>query len=367
MPSGSSARSRVKLDRSQQIPAPAVVGVGIPVRHHHRRAVVGEHACKGTEGGARIGLHAVPQQDGGLRRVAVDIGETSRGILHCPHRTSMPGWPYRGRVVRMRDTDACPGALQVHQAADGALARIRLPGGMITAAQLAALAGVSSRVRLGDAGADRARQRAGARDHRRDGGRPRRSPPPGCCRRRRTSGSATSSRRRCPAGSAGIVDVRPWVAELDAAICAEPALVELGGRFWFSLDDGRADVSGLGADVGVHAFDDGCALLLAGRDTGVRLAPATWSTTLVGVATRFLRDAWKSLADKRIGRHSRACCPAPNSVTRRFPRSPGRRWAGSPVGWLGQTTAASRWAPRCRWGCCPHASRSTWRRSRPRW
>ncbi|BCR49300.1 hypothetical protein VNDN101_21350 [Mycobacterium tuberculosis] len=43
-----------------------------------------------------------------------------------------------------RDADACPGALRPHQAADGALARIRLPGGMITAAQLATLASVAS-------------------------------------------------------------------------------------------------------------------------------------------------------------------------------------------------------------------------------
>lgn len=82
----------------------------------------------------------------------------------------------------------------------------------------------------------------------------------------------------------GNADVRPWVGELDAAICAEPRLVELGGRFWFSLDDGSADVSGLGADVGVHVFEEGCALLLMGRDTGIRLAAHDVIKTLVAVA-----------------------------------------------------------------------------------
>ncbi len=47
-------------------------------------------------------------------------------------------------MARTRDTDACPGALQMHQAADGALARIRLPGGMISAGQLTALAEASA-------------------------------------------------------------------------------------------------------------------------------------------------------------------------------------------------------------------------------
>ena len=38
-----------------------------------------------------------------------------------------------------------PGAVQVHQATNGALVRVRLPGGMLTAAQLATLATASSR------------------------------------------------------------------------------------------------------------------------------------------------------------------------------------------------------------------------------
>ncbi|MCH7813627.1 MAG: VCBS repeat-containing protein, partial [Planctomycetes bacterium] len=57
------------------------------------------------------------------------------------------------------------------------------------------------------------------------------------------------------------------------------------GTGFADLDnDGRADVSGLGADVGVHVLDDGVALLLAGRDTGVRLSADDVVATLVGIA-----------------------------------------------------------------------------------
>jgi precorrin-3B synthase len=86
------------------------------------------------------------------------------------------------------------------------------------------------------------------------------------------------------------------VGALDAAIRAEPRLVELGGRFWFSIDDGRADVSGLGSDVGVHVCEDGYALLLMGRDTGLRMAADDVVATLIGVAVRFTEvreKAWR--------------------------------------------------------------------------
>jgi precorrin-3B synthase len=206
-------------------------------------------------------------------------------------------------MVRARNTDACPGALQVHQAADGPLVRVRLPGGVITAAQLATLSGVSSEFGSGtlELTARGNVQLRGIADVTAVAEAIASSgllPSPTHERIRNIVASPLSGR------AGGRADVRDWVSELDAAICAEPRLAELGGRFWFSLDDGRADVSGLGADVGVHALDDGVALLLAGRDTGVRLAAGDVARALVALAERFIEvrgKAWRvsELADIR--------------------------------------------------------------------
>jgi precorrin-3B synthase len=86
----------------------------------------------------------------------------------------------------------------------------------------------------------------------------------------------------------GVADVRAWVTDLDAAIQTEPVLAQLPERFLFSVDDGRDDVSGLGADVGVHVVDDHAALVLAGRDTGVRLTAREVVDTLIAVAVQFV-------------------------------------------------------------------------------
>ena len=115
-------------------------------------------------------------------------------------------------MPRARDSDACPGALQVHQAADGALVRVRLPGGMMTAAQLSTLARVATEFGSGtlELTARGNVQLRGIADSPRL---PKPSPPPGCCRRRRMSGRATSSPRRCPAGPADAPTCgRGWVS-----------------------------------------------------------------------------------------------------------------------------------------------------------
>ena len=197
---------------------------------------------------------------------------------------------------RTRDEDACPGALTVHQAADGALARVRLPGGMITAAQLEALAetalefgagtleltgrgnvqlrGITDTAAVADAVAA-----AGL------------LPSPSHETVRNIVASPLSGR------VGGAADIRPWVRALDRAIQDAPELAGLPGRFLFSIDDGTGDVSGLAADAGVHVLDDGVALLLAGRDTGVRLGHDDVVPALISVARRFTEvrgNAWRT-------------------------------------------------------------------------
>jgi precorrin-3B synthase len=199
------------------------------------------------------------------------------------------------RVSRARDADACPGALQLHRAADGALARIRLPGGMLTAGQLAALAWASDRfgsgvLELTSRGNVQIRAV---------------TDPAAVAAAVASAGllpSATHERVRNIVASplsgraGGCGDVCGWVSDLDAGIRARPRLADLPGRFWFGIDDGRGDVSGLGTDVGVHLLDDSVALVMAGRDTGVRLDIGDAVDTLVELAERFVEvreKAWR--------------------------------------------------------------------------
>lgn len=189
-------------------------------------------------------------------------------------------------MARTRDQDACPGALQVHQAADGALARVRLPGGMITAQQLETLAlaatqWASPAMELTSRGNVQIRAVTDTT---------------AVTEALSASGllpSATHERVRNIVASplSGRVgpdaDIRAVVTDLDHAIQGQPELAGLPGRFLFGIDDGRGDISGLAADAGIQIIGDAAALLLAGRDTGVRVSPGDAVSALVTVAARF--------------------------------------------------------------------------------
>jgi precorrin-3B synthase len=154
--------------------------------------------------------------------------------------------------------DACPGALRLHDAADGALARVRLPGGRIAAGQLAALAALAAR--FGDGNLElTSRGNAQLRGLSADAAEP--------------LAAALSAAGLLPSRTHELVRnivASPLadlpVRELDAALRADPGLAALPGRFLFALDGGSGDTLALRADL--TALPDG-EILLAGHRCGL--------------------------------------------------------------------------------------------------
>ncbi|MFZ3493829.1 precorrin-3B synthase [Streptomyces sp. 5.8] len=162
--------------------------------------------------------------------------------------------------------DACPGALRLHAADDGYLARVRIPGGLLTGRQASVLALAADR--FGDGhleltsrgnvqlrglaegcGAVLAELLDGAGL----------LPAPGHERIRNIVATPLS----------GILSperphVTPWVGELDRLLCASTRAAALSGRFLFAIDDGRGDVAALDPDVTVLGGPRGRALVRLG-------------------------------------------------------------------------------------------------------
>ncbi len=177
----------------------------------------------------------------------------------------------------------------MHRAADGGLARVRVPGGRLSAAQLVAVADaavdlgngtldLTSRANLQVRGlAEGAEIELGTR-----------------LAEVGLLPSPTHEKVRnimsSPFGGPGLA------AELDHALCARPALASLPGRFLFALDDGRGDVAWLGADVTALPVGGRVAVLLGGVDYGVRVAMVDVVETLLACAEAFLDarvDQWR--------------------------------------------------------------------------
>ncbi|WP_067525246.1 precorrin-3B synthase [Nocardia uniformis] len=237
------------------------------------------------------------------------------------------------------DSDSCPGVLRLHEAADGPLARIRVPGGHLRPSQLLTLAEAARD--LGD-GTIELTSRANAQLRQvRDAVE--------LESRLEAAGllpSATHERVRNIIASplsgrvGGWTDAHGLVPALDAGLRADPRLAELPGRVLFTVDDGRGDVSGLGADIGLHAIDDSdYALLLGGSDSGLRV-PADRAIELVlSAAHGFLdlRDGqWRlheipngptALADRLLVDH-------PDLATAEVMELAARH--NIPIGWLNQ-------------------------------
>ncbi|MCT9092755.1 cobalamin biosynthesis protein CobG [Streptomyces sp. ASQP_92] len=148
-------------------------------------------------------------------------------------------------------SDACPGALRLHSADDGRLARLRLPGGILTNRQVEALAVAAERYGDGHLTIT-SRGNAELRGIGESCG-------TGLAELLRHTHLLPSERheriRNIVASPLAGLDglghgtLLPRLRALDALLCAEEWTAALSGRFLFALDDGRGDVAGLGADV----------------------------------------------------------------------------------------------------------------------
>ncbi|WP_247746940.1 precorrin-3B synthase [Streptomyces oryzae] len=164
--------------------------------------------------------------------------------------------------------DACPGALRLHQADDGGLARIRVPGGVLQAAQAAALGEAAQRLGDGDLHLT-SRGNLQLRGLAEDSGVRLAQlldgagllPSPAHERVRNIVASPLSG-----LDGHGHLDIRDRLAELDRRLCGSEEASELSGRFLFAVDDGRGDVAALGADVTLVAVREGGTLLRVGAD-----------------------------------------------------------------------------------------------------
>ncbi|MFJ5887570.1 cobalamin biosynthesis protein CobG [Streptomyces californicus] len=187
--------------------------------------------------------------------------------------------------------DACPGTLRLHRADDGALARVRVPGGVLSADRAEALLAAADRfgdgelhltsrgnVQLRGLGAEcgggLAELLAGA------------GLLPSAAHERARNIVASPL-----AGLDGSPALGERLAELDALVCASAAAASLSGRFLFALDDGRGDVDALGADVTLIADGDASLLRIGPGDEVFRIPAAEGPRAALRAAEAFLRAA----------------------------------------------------------------------------
>jgi precorrin-3B synthase len=153
---------------------------------------------------------------------------------------------------------------------DGGLARVRLPGGRLTAAQLDVVATAAEELGTG------VLELTGRTNLQVRGLRP--NGEHELADRLRRVGLLPSDahdrvRNIVASPLTGLISTRPDVSsvvtEIDDGLLADPSLALLPGRFLFAVDDGAGDVLALAADITLIADGDGYTLALGDVPVGV--------------------------------------------------------------------------------------------------
>lgn len=193
-------------------------------------------------------------------------------------------------TVRTR-RDRCPGVLRPWPAGDGLLVRLRLVGGRLPLAALGALLDVAER--YGDG-----RVRVTARANLQLRGLPGHDgvlPDAVVADLEETGLIPSRSHERVrnimasPATgiAGGRCDLRPVSESLDRALCGEPRLSRLPGRFLFVLDDGRGDLVERTCDLGLVGLDASTVQLRVGATWGEVIPVGDAARAMVALAVRF--------------------------------------------------------------------------------
>jgi precorrin-3B synthase len=200
--------------------------------------------------------------------------------------------PVSERPATRTRGDLCPGVFRPWPAEDGALVRLRVPGGQVSRERLLDLVGVAER--YGDA-----RVHLTSRANLQVRGLPGEDGlPDEVVAAIRETGLLPHPdhelvRNIMASPLTGVLggraDLRPVVRRLDELLCARPSLAGLPGRFLFVLDDGRGDLVERRLDLGL--------VVVSATEAQLRLGSEHWgpvvaldeaADALTGLARAFL-------------------------------------------------------------------------------
>ena len=200
-----------------------------------------------------------------------------------------------------RSSDRCPGVLRPHLAADGAMVRIRIPGGQTTGDALARLGDLAQAygnglLQLTSRGSVQIRGLPEVLpealvDGIAAGGF---LPSPSHDRVRNIVATPLTGL------SGGQADLRVMISALDQAVPAEPALANLSGRFLFALDDGRGDVITTDFDLGYQARGPRGGIIMIGSER-VPVATEDAVPTMIEIARRLVFEPHRPVTRRTRG------------------------------------------------------------------